>query len=423
MKNTKIFFASLMLLPLMNACSGDSNALKDYDGIKGEAPTDKKPTIQAVANNQADSYFNFQVNEADSVNFVNVIQGQPVQAVIRITPTHPGIKSYDAQLVDFPIADGPSFQSNQDGTFILKWTPALGTVPKGAGSKKFKATVQVSVKDATSEDLKVIVKNYYFLIEVRENSSEPSIESQSKLDILEEGVPAKIEVVVDDPGTAIDTVGSPEIVINSFPYANKEAFRADGQPYVFQDGVEKLSGTKWKFTLTIYAESLPLGRDRLGHEIPSSETVPVCFYMRALSVTERLSGKKEVCFTGKYAAQPPTMALADGTPSEVKAGTQNIFTLKLSTPNPKSLLSVKNAAKQIANLSGTKTIECSNDSANQSNAQTCTVTWTPACVKAAVKTTLKITADATLNSKVKSSVLTKDLTVLPNPEACTGGRR
>jgi hypothetical protein len=423
MKNTKLFFASLMLLPLMNACSGDSNALKDYDGIKGEAPTDKKPTIQSVANQQADAYFSFEVNGSDSVNFVNVTQGQSMEAIMKITPNHPGIKAYDVQLVDFPVADGPTLQNNQNGTYTLKWTPALGTVPKGDGDKKFKAQIQVSVKDATSEELLKIVKNYAVLIEVQENSSQPSIESRSKLDEIEEGIPAKLEVVVDDPGTAVDTVGSPEMVITSFPYTNKEAFRADGQPYVFQDSVDKLSGTKWKFTMTIYAESLPLGRDRLGHEVPSSETVPVCFYMRALGVTERLSGKKEVCFTGKYAAQPPTLTLADGAPSDVKAGTQNIFTIKLSTPNPKSQLSVKNAAKQIANLSGTKTIECSNDSANQSNAQTCTVTWKPACVKAAVKTSLKITADATLNSKVKSSVLTKDLTVLPNPEACTGGRR
>lgn len=424
MKTINTLLTGLLIVPFLVGCGGDSNALKDYKDIKGEAPTNEKPVTQMTAKDQLGAYFYLQVVGTNAATFANINQGEESEILLKVSVNRSEIKNYEVKLLPFPMADGPVLsKTDQPDVYSLKWNPPVGVVSKGDSVQQFQVQIMVAAAAPTAGDLSKMANTFDFDLIVNSNTNNPTIVDKSKLDVIQEGVVTKFSVVIDDPASTLNDVSKPKLIISPYISANTEAYRADGAPYIFQESVEKLNKTQWKVNATIYADRLPLDRDRRGTPIPSAASVPVCFFMQAQSgVSGKQSGEVEVCATGQYAAQPPAMSFVEGSgPAEIKAGVQSTFTVKLSTPNAQSKITLKNPAKQIANLSGTKSVDCAYDNGNQMNALTCTVKWTPTCVKTATKSTLTITADSTLNDKVKSSAVSKDITVSPNPEACTGG--
>lgn len=306
MKTTKTILAGLLTSSLLIACQNNSSdPLQDYQGLKGSTPTTEKPSIQTLASDKSEHYFSLNVVGSEAMTFVNMDQGQTSEVQLLVTIHNPGITGEELRLVDFPLADGPVLiKTDTPHVYSLKWHPEMGVVPKGETSVDFVARFQVLATEPANTDLSKIASTFSILIQVKGNSSQPSLKDQSQLDAIEEGVAKSFTVTVEDPGSAFDEVSKPELIISSYLSSNTEAYRANGAPYVYQDGIERVSKTQWKFTHTILAEHLPLDRDRRGIEIPKSNTVPVCFYLRAIGVTGKQSGQRLVCVTAKRAAQP-----------------------------------------------------------------------------------------------------------------------
>jgi len=223
---------------------------------------------------------------------------------------------------------------------------------------------------------------------------------------------------------------TPEVQITPYISSNTEAYRADGSHYLAfddrrQNNPEKIAANTYRFYYVLQMDSLPLDRDRLGHDIPAATSVDVCFQMRAVSVVGTLSEQLQICTKASYAAQPAKLVVLDSQGAEltaataqVKPGVESVFTIKASVEHSLGVVAVSNPNLLIKALSGTKEISCSYDAADKKNQQTCVIKWTPACVSKTSTVSLAVKADATLGAKTKSNSLSKTLTVVPDLASC-----
>jgi hypothetical protein len=412
----------ILATPLMISCNGrSSNPVEKYH-LNSAPITGQKSQEQTII---APEVFSLTLEGTSQINNGNFIEGQEGQALVRVIIKSGKVLRYSLELTDFSQAERPVLRpTNQPDVFALSWTPPVGIIPSGTWGINLKTQLRLVVLDASDRLLLGIAKSETISLNVSRTNAQPSILGRSDLSTgIDEGQSIPFTVDIEDPGTATSP-RLPELQITPYIYANTEAYRADGSRYVTLDANAtanplRRDGNKWRFFLTLQADQLPLDRDRMGHEIPSASTLDVCFHVRAVSVIGTLSAQQQICLQGRYAAQPPQIILEESNLKEVKAGVENAISLKAMTPHKMSVVSFKNGAEQISNLSGKKAIQCTHEMKDQlENTQICVLLWTPTCTKNPITRTLNLKFESTLGGKSKSSTLKREISILPNPDAC-----
>lgn len=424
---TNNIFSTLFLIataaPILTSCAGSSsNPMEKYSALQGvpapsaktPAPVQPAPTVNEIAV----EVFSIDLSGTSQKNNGNYIEGEEGQVLVRIVPKSPQITRFSVSLVDFSKTERPTLVPTSDPQiYALQWKPSLGIIPSGLSGAVLAAEIQAVVTEATDSRLVGLSRNESFSINVSRNMTQPKIIGKSNFPSqVEEGQTISFSIDIDDPSSAMSP-RIPEILRTSYLYANTEAYRGDAMPYVFPDPnphqtnpmrIKEGGGTKWRFFYILKVDQLPLDRDRNGVEIPSASEVELCFLIRAQSTIVTYSAQEQLCFKAKYAAQPPAVILNEQDLKEIKSGVETILTFKASTPNAASV--VKTASQQV---------KCEPEVAGKTNAVTCTMKFTPTCSRTATsKKSINIKFDAVLNGKTKSTTLNKELTVLPNPEAC-----
>ncbi len=406
---------------LLSACGGSSNPKEKYKGLDGVPANDEKATTQTV---HGPDMFMLSVEGTNEVNNGNFIEGQASEMLIKVQPRSKAITKYSVQLTDFTNMDRPVLtETNISGIYALSWTPPVGTIPGGNGVKTFQAQIQINTVEASNPQLEKAGSIKFVNIVVSSNSAQPTISGRSDLSAgVEEGKEADFTVDVIDP-TSLTSPKLPSLDVTRYVNSNTEAYRADGSKYFDlddsrQENPKKMSETIYRFYFKMKIDRLPLDRDRLGIEIPSANTVDMCFHLQAVSSVDTRSDKMLVCTKAKYAAQAPVITFLEPEITDVKAGTPTTLFVRISSQHNLSEIVVNKLSQTVEKLTGQKGFSCAYEFADRKNSQVCVLTWTPACTSTTVVTSMMVKADSILNEKTKSSSAVKTLNVVPDLVAC-----
>lgn len=418
---------NLILIPILTAvmvltsCGGSANPKAKYNGLDGVPATDEKATPQTVMKPEL---FMLSVEGTNEVNNGNFVEGQASEMVIKITPRTSAITKFSVQLADFTNLNRPVLtETNIPGLFILSWTPPMGTIPGGTWGKSFQAQLQINVLSATNPFLETAGSLKTLNIMVSRNNTQPIISGRSDLSAgVDEGKDSEFTIDVIDP-TSVSSPKLPTLQITSYISANTEAYRADGSRFLILDDTreenpKKLSETIYRFYYKLQIDRLPLDRDREGKQIPSANSVDMCFHVRAVSSVDTLSDQMQVCTKARYAAQAPTITFLNPEVNEVKAGSRITLAVRIFSQHALSQIIVNKLSQAIEGLSGQKSFSCVYEFADRKNSQVCTLNWIPACTSTTAVTSITVKADSILNEKIKSSSNVKALSVVPDLDAC-----
>lgn len=431
-KSISLLAASSLLL----SCIGQSSdPLGKYDDLKNFAkPTSEQsekqkeapPVFTSVTLPEPEELTNLKLNGINDVNLANFVEGKEGIFYLKILPTSQKILQQIVEIADFPIASRPTLIAlDKANIYGLKWTPPMGLIPPGKNYVKLQLKLQTTVIKASDANLEGLMKSEAITLEVNRDSSLPKILGFSNLGAgVEEGQTLPFTIDIEDPASAMSPK-FPEMEITHYIYSNTEAFRADGARYVTMDytktvNPEKITGSQvqWRFYFLLQVDQLPLDRDRRGIENPLAPSVDVCFHIRASSVLETKSYKQQVCLKGRYAAQLPVLKWENDAIKEINAGVPTVLKFTVQSGNGLGQVSIKEATKQIAGLSGTKSIVCLPPNADILSTQNCELTWTPACLKTQTAKKLTLKVDNVVGTKKKSQVFTKDFFIVPTEENC-----
>lgn len=414
-------FASMILI---NGCAGQSsNPLDKYKDMKIAAPSDQKIEKQTIP---LSDLFQLSTPDSASVSTIHFIEGQNNEVLLKVSTKSNKILKYSIEFSDFTTAERPQLKATStDNVYALVWNPPVGTIPQGDFTL-FKAKIILTVAEASAQSLISLSQTKEIEVIVSRNNSQPvildkSIHSQG----IDEGIPSEFSVIVED-SAANSANEIPEVQIKRYVYSNTEAFRADISNFVVpvtptkdQPNPEILGAHKFRFHYKILVDRLPLDKDREGRDIPNAPQLDACFLVQAFGVVGVKSAQSQVCTVARYMVQPPKISLVESEFAEVKSAVPSVFHIKFSAEHSLASVSVTNGLGQLANLPGTKEITCDSTTPDKKNEILCTLKFTPACQKVELTKTINLKADNLLNKKIKSSVFTKEIKIIPNPEACT----
>lgn len=421
-------------IAMLAGCSGQSsNPMQKYSNLKTGLPTDTVSETQKYAPDVFTSAMlstGAEINELklqgpNEVNTANFLEGKEGILYFKILPKSPKITQHAVEITDFSINSRPVLiVTSVNNVYGLHWTPPMGVVPSGKLYVTLQLKIKTTVVKATDENLNGLIKTDVINIYVSRDNSVPKILGRTKLEAgIDEGQVLPFTIDIEDPASAMITK-FPEIQITSYAYANTEAFRADGARYMTMDYTKKINpenidGNKsqWRFHYLIQVDQLPLDRDRRGIENPMAPSVDVCFHVRAISVIQTHSDQQQICFKGRYAAQPPVLKWEDESLKEIQAGAPTVLKFKILTTNNLGTVSLNNANAQIAGLTGKKELTCTNENNNPA-VQSCELTWTPTCLKAPLTKKLTLKVDSVLSKKTKTESFTKEFSVVPSEVNC-----
>ncbi len=439
--------ALLMLLP---GCGGQSSdPLKKYKDVKGvpltegekqsEAQTvapvdiltikigDIKPKTSGAETPEAQTITSpdfIDIKSSEQTNNSNFIEGTEGKILIEIKPKSTKITDFSVSLMNFPLQDQPKIElTSTPGVYALTWKPPTGIIPPGAQGSQVKAQLFATVTGATDSRLIGLAqKPFDIVIFISRNNAQPKILNYTSLEKgVDEGQKIPFSIEIEDPASATSP-RTPEIQVTPFRYANTEAFVADGSsmltPDTSKESIQKISATRWKFNYILNAEHFVDDRDRKGNVDAQSSSVKVCFYIRAISVSNTGSVQPQVCFTGRYAAQAPTLTWEDQNLKEVKSGVEIQIKFSIKSANGLGKTELKDVLKQISSLTGSKSVKCDPIVEQNKESQNCVLTWTPTCSRTAAVKKLTFKVENTVGEKVKSQSFEKELTVLSNEELC-----
>ncbi|MEK6772917.1 MAG: hypothetical protein AABY64_03160 [Bdellovibrionota bacterium] len=412
--------ALLMLLP---GCGGQSSdPLKKYKDVKGEPLTEGGP--QSEDQKIIPDLFTVEMGESDQSRSGNLIEGKEGQILIKISPKSTKISNFTVSLLDFPLQDQPKIQvTSTPGIYALMWKPPMGIIPPGAQGTEVATKILVTPTEASDSRLiGVAGKPEKIVIFISRNNAQPKILNYTSLENgVDEGQKIPFSIEIEDPASATNP-RTPEIQVTPFRYANTEAFVADGSSMLTQDtskeSIQKIGATRWKFNYILNAERFADDRDRKGNVDAQSSSVKVCFYIRAISVSNTGSVQPQVCFTGRYAAQAPTLTWEDQNLKEVKSGVESQIKFSIKSANGLGKTELKDTLKHISSLTGSKSVKCDPVVEQNKESQNCVLTWTPTCSRSAAVKKLTFKVENTVGEKIKSQSFEKELNILSNEELC-----
>lgn len=409
--------ALLMLLP---ACGKSSDPISQYS-VKGGPVTDAPSENQTKAMPEIFIIDVGSMNLGRSASFVEGFEGQ---VLIKITPKTDKVTNFTISLLDFPLQETPKIQNTSTpNVFVLMWKPPMGTIPPGGTQAEIQTRLLVRVTEASDARLIGMADSPVIHLFVGQNHAQPKILNYTSLEKgVDEGSKVPFIIDIEDPGSITGNL-IPEIQITSFRHSNTEAFVADGSFMVNPDlgksvNIENLGQGKWRFHYILNAERFEDNRDRKGKLDPSASTVPVCFYIRAVSVRKTLSVQPQVCFVGRFAAQAPILTWEDQTLTELKTGIEHQIKFSIKSSNGLGKTEINDVNKQISGLPGTKVLLCENQSTENPNVQNCILSWTPTCSRTNSTKKLTLKVENKLNEKIKTQVFEKEFVLLANEELC-----
>jgi hypothetical protein len=436
---------------LVSCVGQSSDPMEKYSQLKVSVPTSQTSEHQTIAPDvfsDADQLESTELLElkpkllelnlqgTSEVNNANFLEEQEGILYFKVTPKSLKITKYSVELTDFTMGSQPLNQrpviksTDKANIFGLFWKAPAGIIPAGLNFISLKAKIVMTVTETSDANLKGLIDEDTLHFIVSRNNSVPKILGRSKLDAgIDEGKSLSFSVDIEDPGSAISP-RIPEIQITPYVYANKEAFRADGSKYVDMDYdnfdnqknperlTDKTGSNKWRFHLKMTIEQLPLDRDRQGIENPMAPSVDVCFNIRAISALTTQSVQQQICLKARYAAQAPVLKWDEGTNFDVVAGKNNILKFKIQSGNDLGETTLKDPAKQIAGLTGTKDLKCSHETSDKLSSQVCELNWAPSCVKTQTVKKLTLKLDNKTGNKSKSQSFTKEFNIIPNEVDC-----
>ncbi len=410
------------LLMFLTACNGgSSDPLKNYD-IKGgpvtDAPSEKQTELKP-------DLFTVEINGITDGTGDSFIEGINSQIQIKVTPKSLQIKSYTLNLIEFEHNTSPTIEgTSTPGLFTLNWMPPIGIIDPGGSHRTLKAKLLIVVTEAADQRLLGTAgKPVSLQLYVSKNSVQPKITNFTSLEKgVNEGTKVPFIIDVNDPASIAGGY-PPKIVTDPYIHSNTEAFTADGSNMVQRDETrssyfENLGGGKWRFYYVINAERFVDNRDRKGNVDPNASSVEVCFFLNVKNVNGSSDPKNpRVCFSGRYAAQAPAVNWEAQNSSEIKSGVESNLKFSIQSANGLGKVEIKDQAKLLAGLSGTKSLKCEVVSA-QNPDQNCILTWTPTCSRTNSNKKLSIKVENKISNKVKSTLFEKDLVVLAYEELC-----
>jgi hypothetical protein len=424
MKNhhIQLTLASIAILSLLFSCAGQSsNPLDKYPGMKVAPPSDTQVETQTIA--QPD-LFEIEVNGSNEINQGQFIEGQNSSALIRVISKSAQVQSYKIEMTDFSSTERPTLNTTKEANvFSLDWAPQVGIIPGGQLGKTFKAQFLITVTAAENQLLVGLAKTKSIDVVVNRNNAQPQIIGRTDLKKgVDEGTQTAFTVDVEDKASA-GSPRIPEMQITPYVFSNTEAYRANASQYVILDdskknNPERIGDNRFRFYYILDVNQLPLNRDRLGHEVPASPSVDICFQMRAVSSVATLSDQIQICTTARYAAQAPQLTFNEPELQTIKSGQDNTISFRAHADHPQAVLTIKSAATQIAGLTGTKTLGCAYETDQKKNDLICVLKWKPTCRTADAKKTLTLKVDNVLDGKAKSTTETKEVTILADPAQC-----
>ncbi len=407
---------------ILSSCNGvSSNPLDKYPGLKTSTPSEQKIETQTIA---SPDLFDVEIMGANQVNSGQFTEGQISEFFLKVSPKTTQMTNYKIELVEFSLTDRPSLsETNQVNVFSVKWTAPVGTIPPGQWGINLNAQFQIIVTHAENKSLVGLSKVKNIDIIVNRNNTQPRITGHTDLTAgVNEGDKVTFSIDVEDTA-GMGSPRLPEIQITPYIYSNTEAYRANASQYILlDDGIKnnpEIRGErKYRFFYLLDVDRLPLDRDRLGHKIPNSLSLDICFQMRAVSAVGTLSNQTQICTKANYAAQLPKLYLDVKQLQDLKSGIENTITFQISSDHPLSVVGLKNKDLQIKSLNGKKEINCTNENLDQKNKLLCTLKWTPLCSKTETKKSLTLNADNTVGTNSRTASFTQELIVLPNPDLC-----
>lgn len=421
---------------LLISCMGQSsNPMKKYSDLRSGLPTTEQSEAQKfvpgvfttaqIPDSVAD-VSQFLIPGVQEVNSTNFKEGQEGILYFKLAPKSPKITLYKLEITDFSSSSRPILvAAKQDHLHGLRWTPPIGIIPSNKPNVTLKIQILTKVIAATDPNLIGLASSDSINIFVTKDTSVPKLFLRTNLDAgVDEGQKAISYIIdVDDP-SSINYPKAPSVRIDSYVYSNTEAFRANGYRYLQLDesksvNPERVSGkpSTWRFHYLLNVDELPLDRNRLGAENPLAPSVDVCFLVSAMGALNVSSIQEQVCFQGRYAAQPAVLQWENDAIKEIKAGVPTTLKFKISSPNGLGEVNIKNAASQISNLTGNKDLVCTFEGENKS-AKQCELTWKPACIATALNKKLTLKVESATGKKSKTQSFSKDFVVTPDEDNC-----
>lgn len=411
MKNVFENIIKMALTLALVACAGQtSDPLKEFDEVKrvplheeeSDVTTAEVPLLKLdIVGANEENYGVFTVNKQSHFDVKAVQLSQ--KNIAKIT---------DMGIDGFTGADKPSVQRVSADTLRISWKPTSNNIPTGKNSahKRFKVYVTY---DALGQTHSTLTRE--LTVTVDRDLSAPQIKGTSGLKGIkaQEGKKIPFSITVKDPNYSGS--GTPEVMFPKQMYTNTEAFMADASVYESQNlAIKQNPAYNGDGTFTFFhildLSQLPDHRDRKGNVDQNAATVKLCLNIRVNSVADKTSGVTQECFEAEYSSQPAVVQFASAD-RKIIAGKENKVQFSLSTSNSLSALSVNN--KDIANLAGEKTLECSSE--NEKNTKlNCLITWTPTCnakANTAKASKLNLKAVSTLNKKSKDTAINEQFEI------------
>ena len=135
---------TIVAMLIVGCNQNGANPLRDYNvGQKTLSPSADQAKPEPV---KRGPLFQVQVAGANDKNFATFIEGKENSVTFNVDVKEKQVQ--DFVLVPVNVPTGASLAKSADGSWLLKWTPAKGTVPSGKASTQVSVTVQARVTAA-----------------------------------------------------------------------------------------------------------------------------------------------------------------------------------------------------------------------------------------------------------------------------------
>lgn len=331
-------------------------------------------------------------------NFVLNKKGSVEVSLISLDGT--AIQDAKLKILEFPGANQPQVTKSSSSSFTISWAP------KASDLERIDFQVEVVAKIFG----KVTGQTKDLVFTVRKDEKIPTVEEVTGLGIknAQEGKNIDFSIIVKDPNFIGD--GRPGVSFEPVSYDNTENYTASAHRLADLNLKKKpvhLGNGTFQFFYTLDMSKLPQDIDRKGNVDTNASKVTLCLNIEVVSVSRRGSeGTYQECLDAKYAAQPAKIELLS---SNRKIKGSASIDVRISSES--GTVNVVNAEKQIANLSGTKSINCVGLGEKSA---TCTIAWTPSCdakQNTQKNTLLNLKAISSLNDSNKEASLSAQFTV------------
>jgi len=370
--------------------------------------------------------FSISLLGSSDVNFANLYEGEQGSIKFSVTPLFPQITGARVSSPNLPSRAQLS-QATEPNTWVLTWTPPVGTVPENTSSVS--KTVHIDVFPVTNDKR---IANHNTPLDdlkftVTKTRAIPVIKGiDGWKNEIDEGKYFEFTVRIYDPAS---TLASTDLSLEKKAFdsgINKENFKLDLNDYTPAKTVGSLQDDKngnWSRT---YYVDLTRGLTTIPGQIPTGlNSIEGCITFQAESAFGNKSNPASKCTIINIQAESPDLVINDSPydyqPLEFQAGKPATITIVGSIKNKQGVASIINNTPGFAKWPGNPHMDqCQNGDNNDMTVQKCTITWQIPC-KTGSKYTLNLAAENTkaiVNGSPRTNKVSKQINVAPADAGC-----